>query len=479
MTKQVANTSKVPRADDAEKALLGSIFFDERILDEVADYVSVPEAFFSLSHQAIFAAMLDCRRRGTPIDAITVTDAMKSAGREVGSGDLDQIAALAGSFGSSTAALHHARIVQRTAQRRMLLEALSASMDDAIVPTDDIDEMLAGVERRIDAVRSGSPSTFVGPEVGLTEAITRMSAEMETDRSTFGVATGFRELDSKLGGGLQPSNLVIIAGRPGMGKTAFALTIAISVAQTNKVEMSGAERAQNVAFFSLEMPKVELAMRTLSNLSGVEFWRFREPRKHLTHSDHWQKVLKGADKVAKLSLFIDDGATQNVQGIRAKARRLARSLPGGLSLIVVDYLQLVDGGERRPDARHLEVAEITKGLRQLAKELSVPVLALAQLNRQSESRKTNLPLLSDLRESGSIEQDADVVVFVHRPEYYNKDDKELEGLAQIIVAKQRNGPTGTVEVRYDAPRMYFEDKPQKDERAPGAGTHASRTGSEW
>ena len=411
---------------EAEQSVLGAILLRAQALDQVADLLT-PEDFYRPSHGHIFQAMLDLANRGEPVDLVTVTALLKERGRLEEVGGPVFLANLSEHVGTAANAGHYARLVHEKSVVRRLLERSQEVSQACMAPVENVDQFLDWAEAEIfkvadSKIRPGFQplSTLVEKEVATLEAIWHR----EQGRIT-GVPSGFPDLDS-LTAGFQKGDLIIIAARPSMGKTALALNIAFNAAY-------GAQLP--VAFFSLEMSKEQLVRRLLSTVGEIDASHLR--RAFLTHEE-WQKLQEAASFLFECPISIDDTPAMSVLEVRAKARRLKAEKKLGLA--IVDYLQLMRGG---PDAssREQEISEISRSLKALAKELEVPVIALSQLSRKVEDRKPKIPELADLRESGAIEQDADVILFIYRDEIYNDNSPE-KGQARILLKKQRNGPTG-------------------------------------
>ena len=365
-----------------------------------------------------------------PIDAVTVSEVLRRKGELEKVGGVAYLARLVDIVPSTSNVVYYAGIVEEHAKRRELIRAGAAVVDVAF----DIDEEIALVLDRAEQVvlsvaerRASQTLLEIGPM--FSEILERIEALEEKGSDLTGLSTGYVDLDRKLAG-LQPANLVVVAARPAMGKSSLAVGIAINVALTG----------EPVAVFSLEMSKEEVVQRILSSVGRVDSMKLRSGQL----GSLWQRVVDAAGKMYKAPIYIDDSPIVTVTDIRAKCRRLKRK--HGLSLVVVDYLQLMEASTR--ENRQQEISEITRNLKNLARELEVPILAVSQLNRALEAREDKRPRLSDLRESGAIEQDADVVMFIYRHEYYHPEDQEKRGIAEVIVAKHRAGSTGLVEMTF-------------------------------
>jgi len=472
-----------PYNTEAEQALLGAILINNTAYYRVSEFLQ-PEHFGNAVHGRIFAAIGKLLGRGQIANPVTLKDLFDQDGALTEIGGAQYLARLAGAAAAIINAEDYGRAVHDLYLRRELIALGEDVVNDAF--RQDLDdparEQIERVEKKLfDLATTGeTEGGFRAFGTALTSAILNAEAAFKRSGKTVGVATGFVDLDRKLGG-LHPSDLVVLAGRPSMGKTALATNIAFYAARNYRpaVEREGktAEDGAVVGFFSLEMSAEQLATRILAEESGVSSDRIR--RGDVSHED-FDKFVQASQQLAALKLFIDDTPALSVAALRTRARRLKRQQ--GLGLIVIDYLQLLrpSSQTRAQENRVQEISEITRGLKALAKELNVPVLALSQLSRAVEQREDKRPMLADLRESGSIEQDADVVMFIFREEYYlsreptrRPDEAEskfsdryqewrerleiVHGLGEIIIAKQRHGPIGTVKLRFDAETTKFDN----------------------
>lgn len=436
-----------PHNVDAERALLGSILIEGSSIIKVIDMVS-PQDFYRKEHQKIFEAMLRLFEKGNPIDAITVYDELQMLQdkKEEPIG-MDYLIYLIDNVVISAHVTEYAKIVRDKAILRRLIETSTKIIEKCYsYEGQDIEELIDEAERMIFNISERyikedftHTSTIVKQLISLLESLSQ-----KRDKIT-GVPTGYHELDN-LTAGLHPSDLIIIAARPGMGKTAFALNIAANAAIHEK---------KTVAIFSLEMSKEQIALRLISQVGGVEYQKLRTGN---LIKDDWRKIIDAAEILSEAQIFIDDTPGISVTETRAKARRLKSE--HGVDLIIIDYLQLMKG-RGRTENRQQEISEISRSLKSLAKELNVPVIAVSQLSRAVEARQDKRPQLSDLRESGAIEQDADLVIFIYREEVYKKLPSNA-GIAEIIVGKQRNGPTGTVKLKFKREILRFEDYDEED-----------------
>lgn len=418
-----------PQNIEAEKSVLGSVLLDKDALISVSGWLQ-PGHFYDDRHAIIYQNILELFEHGLPIDLVTVSDRLKKKKQLTKIGGRAYLTELASFVPTSAHAEEYGNIVKENATRRGLMasasEITTLSMDESV----DINEVVDRSETLLfNVAQEGVRSNFVHVKELLKDAYERAAHAKGTDDYA-GISTGYRDLDVLLGG-FQKSDLVILAARPSVGKTSLALDMMRHAALVEK---------KNVAFFSLEMSNMQIMDRLLGMQSGIPFWEIR------TNKLNDEKIVKLANTMGELgdaNIYIDDMAGQHINQVRTKARRLA--LEHGVDIIFVDYLQLMHGSSK--ESRTLEVSEVSQGLKNLAKELNIPVIALSQLSRAIEQRQGRRPQLSDLRESGSIEQDADVVIFLDREETWNPDT-EKKGSAEIFVAKHRNGPTGNVELAF-------------------------------
>ncbi|HEX2367670.1 MAG TPA: replicative DNA helicase [Acidimicrobiia bacterium] len=418
-----------PHNVEAEESVLGALLLSVDAASLVMDKLH-PEDFYVPSHQAVFEACRQLFDGNQPIDAVTVADQLRRNGEIDRIGGLGFLTGLLDVVPATSNVEYYASIVEEHALRRNLIRAGSTAAELGFLVEEEVSTVLDRAEQEVLAVaerRVGEGMVAVGPM--FQSALERIEELEALGSEITGLATGFRDLDRKLAG-LQAANLVVIAARPSMGKSALTVNLATNVAQ----------RGETVAIFSLEMSKEELVQRILCSVGRIDSMKLRSGQL----GPMWQRVVDAASRMYRAPIFIDDSPVVTVTEIRAKSRRLKRQ--HGLSLVVVDYLQLMQAATR--ENRQQEIAEISRNLKNLARELDVPIIAVSQLNRSLESREDKRPRLSDLRESGSIEQDADVVMFIYRHEYYHPEDQEKKGLAEVIVAKHRAGATGLVEMTF-------------------------------
>ena len=429
-----------PQNLEAERGLLGSILLDNHFVDEVAD-VLIADHFYLDSHQRIYKAILRLHESGVhAFDPITVGDSLKQQNELQEVGGYDYLNELLESVSHAAHAKYYAHIIRDKAIQRRLIFACTDILRNAYDATSETEDLLNQAEQQIFSIleQQESGNKFELSEI-LLETFKRIADRRERGGSISGLSTGFRDLDKQTNG-LQSSELVILAARPSMGKTAFVLNLAEAVADRSQA---------GVIIFSLEQSKHELAERFLCIRGKLDMHKLRKGE--LTE-DEYDKLMRTASELDALPVFIDDQPGRSMSQINAICRRLKRK--DDIRLVVIDYLQLIEPEDKRAP-REQQIAQITRRLKFLAKELSIPVMALAQLNRGVELRDDKRPRLADLRESGAIEQDADIVMFLHRPEMYNVEDHP--GEAEIIVAKHRNGPTGIVKLNFEKQFLRFQD----------------------
>lgn len=441
-----------PRSQEAERAVLGSILLLPETCDDVALIIR-PDDFFDPAHQTLFKNILGLHDRGRGIDPMLLIEQLKTSGELELVGGAAYLAEIARAVPTAAHAEYYARIVHEKAMVRSLIFSSTDILRDAYDETIEPREMLSRAEEKIFAILDEkSTSALSSIRDVLQDSLMRIDARMKQDASLGGLATGFIDFDS-MTGGLHGSELIILAARPSMGKTALAMNFA---------EHAALEEQSPTLFVSLEMSAIELGDRLLCSVARVNSSRLRNGT--ITNEDR-RKLVEKAAEISQAPLFVDDSPSRTMTEIAAAARRLKRR--DGLGLIVIDYLQLIEPDNPR-DPRQEQVAKIARRLKGLARELDVPVLCLSQLNRQAEASKDNKPKLSHLRESGAIEQDADVVMFVHREEYYQTNDEDrarVAGEADLIIAKQRNGPIGDVKMTWLRDFTRFESAAPKPHEA--------------
>jgi len=423
----------LPQNIEAEQAVLGAVLIESTVINQVLE-ILIPEDFYKEAHRKIFNSMIDLDRENKPIDLLTLFDHLKSNGNlleEVG--ESSYLTYLTELVPTTENVNYYAKLVKEKSIIRKLVMAATDIAHRGNDENVDLDEFIDRAEQTILDIAQNKikPSFYDSRELAVKalEIIEQLHARKEL---ITGIPTGFEKLDY-LTSGLQPSDLVIIAGRPGLGKTSLTLNIAAYAAM---------EHGISIGIFSLEMTKEQLMLRMLSNKSKVNYSNIRSG---YIKDEDLEKLVHAADELGQAKIYIDDTPAISVLEIRAKTRRQKRDK--GLDMIIVDYLQLMRGS-RRVESREREIAEISGSLKALAKELSIPVIAVSQLSRQTETRPDRRPQLADLRESGAIEQDADLVLFIHRADVYRKDPEEKDGIAELIIGKQRNGPTGTIKLAF-------------------------------
>jgi replicative DNA helicase len=445
-----------PQNLDAEQSVLGAILLENSAIDRAIEVV-IPDDFYREAHRRIFLSMVELAESGEPIDLITLPEALKKAGELDKVGGISYVSSLVNVVANAANIRNHCKIVREKAVLRNLINTATNIVSKGYEDSQDVDEFLDEAEKTIFEIAEKK----IRPSFFTTRDIVRDSFEMierlfDRKEMITGVPTGFTVLD-ELTAGLQPSDLIIVAGRPSMGKTAFCLNIASHVAIEKKLP---------VAIFSLEMSKEQLVIRMLASEARVDASKVRTGR--LAQSD-WNKLTSSAGVLSEAPIYIDDSSGLNVLEMRAKARRLKRE--HGLELVIVDYLQLMRG-HGSAESRQQEISDISRSLKGLAKELGCPVIALSQLNRAVETRTDRKPLLADLRESGAIEQDADVIMFIFREEFYKRCECPPDGhcicgrrgKATVSIGKQRNGPAGVdVDLTFISKYARFENRTERQE----------------
>jgi len=444
---QSINPVSVPRIppndQEAELAVLASMLFDREAI-AIANELLRGDDFYRPANQVLYETMVELFSRSIPVDVVTLSDKLTEKGMLEQIGGRDKISELAAAFFTSANIKHHAEIVAEKSTLRQLIKSASFIVNAGYEAREDVSAILERAEKSVfDISQRSNVSDFAHISEVIVSTNKKLEELFETKGAITGVPTGFTDFDRRTAG-LQPSELILIGARPSMGKTAFLLNIAGNAAIGKGIP---------TAIFSLEMSKEQLGNRLLSAEAKVDSQRLRTG--NLIDED-WNSIAENIAKISKAPLYIDDTPGLSVTELRAKCRRL--KMEKNLGLIVIDYLQLMTAAaSSRPESRQLEISEISRSLKIVAKELQVPVLVAAQLSRAVEARKDHRPMLSDLRESGAIEQDADVVAFLYRDEYYNPETLK-KGETEVIIAKQRNGPTGTVELIFLGNLTRFVDK---------------------
>ncbi len=422
----------MPHSLEAERSVTGAMLMDKEAI-MTASEILTGEDFYTKQYGVIFDAMVELFNEGSPVDLITLQERLREKDVPPEISRLEFVRELMDSATISANVKYYAQIVREKAILRRLIHLTEEISNVCYGGKERLEDVLEMTERKVfELVSKGDSGDFVPIRQIVIQALDKIEAASRTKGNVTGIATGFIDLDYRTAG-LQPSDLVLIAARPSMGKTAFVLNIAQYVAFRSNI---------TTAIFSLEMSKEQLVNRLLALESHVDSQAIRTG--NLEDTD-WEKLIEGAGIIGKSNLIIDDVPGISIAELRSKCRKY--KLEQNLGLIIIDYLQLMSGQGRASDSRQQEISDISRSLKALARELNVPVVALSQLSRAVEQRPDKRPMLSDLRESGAIEQDADVVMFIYRDEYYNKDS-EKRGIAEIIIAKQRNGPVGTVELAW-------------------------------
>ena len=444
------NLRKVPPQNlEAESSVLGGVLLDNDAINQVLELLR-SEDFYRESHRKVFRAMIELSDRAEPVDLITLSEYLKSRNELEAVGGTAYLASLADFVPTAANISYYARIVREKSILRSLISTATDIATRGYEEQGNVEEFLDAAEKVIfDISERKIKASFVAVGDMIKDTLKTVEKLYERKEMVTGVPTGYEDLD-RLTAGLQPADLIIVAGRPGMGKTAFALNIATNAAFTGV----------GAAVFSLEMAREQLVLRMLCSEARVNSSKVRSG--YLGERD-FPQLAKAAGRLHEAPIYIDDTPAISVLELRAKARRLVRDRTKKIGLIVVDYLQLMRGMGAASN-REQEISEISRSLKALAKELNVPVIALSQLNRRVEDRSDRRPMMSDLRESGAIEQDADVIMFIYRDEVYNKDDSK-KGVAEVIVAKQRNGPIDTVKLTFLNEYTRFENYTERDEYA--------------
>ena len=431
----MATAERIPPQNiQAEQAVLGAMLLKKDAIAEAAEKLQ-PEDFYREAPRLVYQAILELFRRDEAADLVTVTEQLKKTDNLEKAGGIAFVTSLANAVPTAANLEYHARIVLEKAQLRNLINTATEIAGSAYEDAEEIGSLMDDAEKKILAV-TGRGSTFDLTSIGdlVLDVFSKVEERSKHKNALTGLASGFVDLD-RLTSGFQPSDLILVAARPSMGKTAFTLNIATYVAVRLK---------QPVAFFSLEMSNVQLVQRMLCAEGGIDSQALRSG---VLERDDWTRLISASDRLMKAPMFIDDTPGITVAELRSKARRIKAQ--HGLSLVVIDYLQLMQGRPgRNGDNRQQEISEISRSLKALARELGVPVIALSQLSRSVEARQIKRPMLSDLRESGSLEQDADIVMFLYREDYYDSET-ERKNITDVIIAKHRNGPIDTVQLFFE------------------------------
>ena len=444
---------KMPQNLEAEMSILGACFLSTYAVDKVCEEVT-SEMFYSEANKRIFEAIYSLHQNKIPLDSTVLVNEIEKRENINSIGGLEYLSEVVDSVISAANIDYYIDIVREKALRRKLVEVSTSITTSAFDEETETNDIIDNAEKSIFSV---TKSRKAGEFKTISDVMKNTQARLEdlakNDKEITGIATGFYDFD-KLTSGLHENELIIIAARPAMGKTAFALNLAVNSAINSK---------KNVALFNLEMSAEQLAMRMIAAQGGIDQNKLKTGR--LEHND-WKKVNEAMSELSDTNLYIEDASGISVSEIRAKCRRLATQGPG-LGLVIIDYLQLIEGSSRYAGNRQQEVSEISRSLKTMAMELSVPVIALAQLSRSVELRENKRPIMSDLRESGSIEQDADIVAFLYRDDYYNKSAAEQTNVSvtELIVGKHRNGNTGTIELLFERNMSNFRNYLKKAEES--------------
>jgi replicative DNA helicase len=443
-TSQAEALKRPPHSIEAEQSILGGLLLDNQVWDKISAQLCEKD-FYRGEHRVIFRAIEDLVRKEQPFDVVTLLNILKTKDELDDAGGETYLFELANNTPSVANVSAYANIVREKSVQRQLIEVANEIADNAYNPAgDDVATLLDRAETKVFAIAEQTGGDG-GPESIkhiLVRAVEKIDALYQSGDALTGLSTGLKDVDN-LTSGLQSSDLVIVAGRPSMGKTTLVM---------NMAEHAAIQEKANVLVFSMEMPADSLAMRMMSSLGRIDQNRIRTGK---LEDDDWPRVTSAVHMLSEAPLFIDDTPALSPSEMRSRARRLAKE-HGSLGLIVVDYLQLMKVPGFKAESRTAEISEISRSLKSLAKELSVPVVALSQLNRSLEQRQDKRPVMSDLRESGAIEQDADLICFIYRDEVYNEDSPD-KGVAEIIIAKQRNGPIGRARVAFLGQYTKFED----------------------
>jgi replicative DNA helicase len=430
-----------PQNIEAEQAVLAGVLINNDAMNQIVDALS-PDDFYREAHMHLYEGMIELYNKNEPIDLITLSQYLKEKNVLDKAGGTDYLTSLVDAVSTSAGILFHAQIIRDLSVRRKLISQCSVISDACFQNWQPTEELLDMAEQTIfDIAEDKIGEGFTPLEDVIKVSFKKLESVAEREGFITGVPTGFKDFD-RYTAGLQPSDLIILAGRPSMGKTALALNIGYNAAL---------ETRKGVAVFSLEMARMQLGLRLLGFHAGIDATKLRTG--FLRDAD-WQKLMDSANHLSELPVFIDDTSYLSVLEMKAKCRRLMKK--NDLGMVIVDYLQLIQG-RRSAESRQMEISEISRSLKALAKDLNVPVMALSQLNRKVEDRPNKKPQLADLRESGAIEQDADVIAFIYRDELYHPTSEENRNLAEVIIAKQRNGPTGSFKLTFQKEFTRFRD----------------------
>ena len=435
----------LPHSLEAEQSVIGSMILDREAITVASEIIS-GEDFYNKQYGVLFTSMVELNDEGKPVDLVTLQNRLKEKDVPPEVSSLEFIRDIITAVPTSANIRYYSNIVAEKSTLRKMIRLMAEIENDCYAGTEPLDTILEDTEKRVfDLIQRRNTGDFVPIDQVVMNALKRIEAASKNKEAITGIATGFLDLDV-MTSGMQPADLVLIAARPSMGKTAFVLNIA---------QHAAFRLHKSVAIFSLEMSKEQLVNRMFALESGVEAQALRNGT---LKDSEWEQLISSAGEIGKSKLIIDDTPGISIQEMRSKCRKF--KLEQGLDMIIIDYLQLMSGSGRS-ESRQQEISEISRSLKSLARELNVPVLSLSQLSRAVEQRPDHRPMMSDLRESGAIEQDADVVMFIYRDDYYNKDT-EKPGVAEIIIGKQRNGPVGTVDLAWIAKYTKFANLANKN-----------------
>ncbi len=444
----------LPHSIEAERSVIGSMIMDKDAITSASEIIT-GEDFYQNQFGILYDAMLELYNEGKPVDLVTLQDKIKEKDIPEELCSIEFIRELISSVPTSANVKYYAGIVKEKSVLRRLIKITEGITNEAYMSKEKLEVILENAEKQVfDIVQNRSTADFTSIKDVVIQSLASIESAARNKGSVTGVSTGFYDLDYKTAG-LQPSDLIIVAARPSMGKTAFVLNIAENVAVKNDT---------TTVIFSLEMSKDQLVKRIIAMNSKVDSQAMRTGD---LQDEDWLKIVESARNIGSSNLVIDDTPGISVQELRSKCRKL--KLEKNLGLVIIDYLQLMSGGSKKAESKQQEVSEISRSLKAVAREINAPVIALSQLSRAVEQRPDKRPMMSDLRESGAIEQDADVIMFIYRDDYYNKESKDA-GVSEIIIGKQRNGPTGTVKLAWlsqytkfaNLDRSYY-DQHQDDE----------------
>lgn len=435
------NPNKLPPQNlDAEQAVLAAVLMDNQAINACMERIKAKD-FYKEGHRLIYDQMVTLSEKGEPVDLVTLSSALQNSGRLDQAGGASYLSLLVDGVPVASNIESYVKIIKEKSLLRELISTAGAIATDCYEQEKEINDLIDQAESRLFAISENrSQKSFTQINELVVDGYKLIEELYESKGELTGLDTGFKELNEKTSG-LQRGDLIIVAARPSMGKTSFALNLVTNAAQNSNAK---------VAFFSLEMGKEQLVMRMMTSEARIDATRVRKGE--LVDQD-WPKLSAAADRLSQMGIYIDDKPAQSNYEIRAKCRRLAKDK--GLDLVVIDYLQLMRGSDK-VNSREQEISEISRSLKALAKELQVPVIALSQLNRSLENRTNKRPIMSDLRESGAIEQDADVIAFIYRDVVYNPESED-QNVAEIIIGKQRNGPIGTTRLSFVNSQTRFED----------------------